>query len=273
MNSRNEQQYRDIYRRKTYERVCLVGWAQRIRRHGNPPQNSLHIVNLAQKLMYDVVEIDIRIAADGVPVLAHDKVLKSFDGNSVLVHETTSKSLQAIQIGMFEGEAVYIPTLAQALTTARTLDVQLDARIDPAHVQLLRRVVDDVDFDPFRLQFCVYNRAMAEALVRTFPESVLLWKHTPPNKPITRTEIETIAEIGMDGIMVRFPRDDHDFESLMNMARPLGLRVLVYIHGRETPYPEGPNEALDAIQDAGIDYVTTFAGETDGFKKIKPNNL
>ena len=78
---------------------------------GHAPENTLLGVRRALELGCDGVEIDVRLCADGVPVLIHDALLDRTTDASGAVAEATLDDLSQIDAG--GGES--IPTLTDAL--------------------------------------------------------------------------------------------------------------------------------------------------------------
>src|SRR5918994_1279248 len=95
------------------------------------PENTLPALLAALKMPgCDGVEFDVRLAADGVPVLVHDETLSRVQGRPERVDEVGSRAL----------EDAGIPSLADvlaALPHRAFLDVELKGRHDRAVVEVL----------------------------------------------------------------------------------------------------------------------------------------
>ena len=78
---------------------------------GHAPENTLLGIRNALEMGCDGVEIDVRLCADGVPVLIHDDQLDRTTDASGRIAETTLRELAEIDAG--EGE--WVPTLRDAL--------------------------------------------------------------------------------------------------------------------------------------------------------------
>ncbi|MDE2745943.1 MAG: glycerophosphodiester phosphodiesterase family protein [Chloroflexota bacterium] len=78
---------------------------------GHAPENTLRGIRIALDMGCDGVEIDVRLCADGVPVLIHDDTLDRTTDSSGRVAETSLDGLNRIDAG--DGER--IPTLREAL--------------------------------------------------------------------------------------------------------------------------------------------------------------
>lgn len=94
------------------------------------PENSLAAIRLAAERGYDMVELDVREALDGEPVLFHGQHgnLEVDCGVNSFVHELTSAELGRIR---YRASDQYIPTLdrAHALCKRLGLKVMLDIKL------------------------------------------------------------------------------------------------------------------------------------------------
>lgn len=247
--------------RKHFGRLCRVAWGQRVNKgETSPPMNSLAIIDVAKEVGYDAVELDVRVTADNVAVLAHDDLLHGPEGQINVLKVSADEATQ-FKLGAFDGKAMFVPRLTEALSRAQGIDVQIDSRINAAQVAILRNTVDEVGFDPARLQFCVYNVAHAQALLRYFPESVLMWKTYRPFTEVDAFFLDEAQALGMDGVMISVPRNYEDYSGFMTQLRARGLRVLMFIHS-------GDERKLKRMVDQGVDYVTTLAHQMETFKKL-----
>gem|GEM_PF-1636564 len=261
MAVRSARDRRELISRRHLGRICRVASGQRVNRgDDSPPMNSLPIIKVAHETGYDAIELDIRFTLDDFPVLAHDDLLNGPLGK-IEISKSKMADLEKFCLGFFDGVDVFIPSFKEALNESSGLDVQIDSRISPAQVEGLRKVVDEVGFDPTRLQFCVYNVAHAHALVSYFPESVLMWKTYRLFAEVDDFFLDEAQALAMDGIMVSVPRNYEDYSVFMNKLRDRGLRVLFFIHA-------GDEGKLKRMVSMGVDYVTTLANNTDTFKEI-----
>jgi glycerophosphoryl diester phosphodiesterase len=82
------------------------------------PENTLPAFEAAIATGADVIELDVRLSADGVPVVLHDPdVSRSTDGAG-LVHEMTLPELKRLDAAAGRGERSEIPSLREALELA-----------------------------------------------------------------------------------------------------------------------------------------------------------
>lgn len=77
--------------------------------HGQFPENSMPAFRAAAEAGY-AIETDVRLSADGVPVLIHDADTLRMTGTAGKVSDLTLKQLQALRLG---GSAEHIPALAE----------------------------------------------------------------------------------------------------------------------------------------------------------------
>ena len=250
----------------------MIAWGQMIGNEKNtPPKNSLPIIDEAILKGFDAIELDIRISSDNVPVLAHDNKLLSCDGkSSIFVDETPSSELNNFSLGLWNNEPVFIESLACALAKLSSKDIMIDPRMRPDQLYLLRDVVDNCNFDPCRIQFCVYDSESAVQLLKFFPESVLLWKIALPFQDIGELDLDEAVYLGMDGVMLISPLHDQDFQSLTTMLKEKNLKVLYYIHGGwpKRQYPDDPTKSLYNMIISEVDYITSVAHHLPIFKKL-----
>lgn len=77
------------------------------------PENTLIAFRKAAELGADMVELDVRLTADGVPVISHDPSAARTHGVDVVVAELTADALkQAVPA---------LPTLAETITLAEAI--------------------------------------------------------------------------------------------------------------------------------------------------------
>jgi len=76
------------------------------------PENTLASFEEAVRLGAPIVELDVRLSSDGVPVVLHDPLLERTTDGSGAVHERTAAEIATLRAGP-GGEGV--PTLADAL--------------------------------------------------------------------------------------------------------------------------------------------------------------
>jgi glycerophosphoryl diester phosphodiesterase len=79
------------------------------------PENTVAAFEAAARAGADVVELDVRVTADGVPVILHDAEVSRITEGTGQVHEITVKDLKRLDASGGRGPRMEIPTLAEAL--------------------------------------------------------------------------------------------------------------------------------------------------------------
>lgn len=107
---------------------------------GHAPENTLAAFRLAAELGADMVELDVRVSADGVPVVIHDSSVDRTTNGTGLVRDLTLSQLQQLDAG--GGES--IPTLEETIQTCREVGIGLYIEIKEGRavrplVELLHR--------------------------------------------------------------------------------------------------------------------------------------
>lgn len=91
------------------------------------PENTIAAFRRAIEDGADGIEMDVRLAADGVPVVFHDSKLKRTAGLPGSISEMTSHQLAGIDVGSwFKSKRNHGPAKEHAKQTIRTLDEVLD---------------------------------------------------------------------------------------------------------------------------------------------------
>ncbi len=83
------------------------------------PENTLLAIRMAANMGADMVEMDVRLTADGVPVVIHDANLRRLAGRGINIVDVTVDELQEVELG--QGQRV--PTLNEALHLCRELGI------------------------------------------------------------------------------------------------------------------------------------------------------
>jgi glycerophosphoryl diester phosphodiesterase len=106
---------------------------------GSAPENTLEAFDLALRQGADAFELDVRLTADGVPVVIHDPTLERTTARRHSVAGETLAQLREADAGArfspdggrsfpFRGSGVVIPTLAQVLDTFPDMPLLLDIK-------------------------------------------------------------------------------------------------------------------------------------------------
>lgn len=145
---------------------------------GIAPENTLAGFRAARAAGARWVEFDVRLSADGVPVVIHDSTLERITGQPTAVARLTADRLAAVEAGAwfaprFAGEG--IPTLAAALAECAALGLGANVELKWCGVRsraLARRTAD------------VVRAAQGPLLVSSFRPSLLAaFRRRAPDVP------------------------------------------------------------------------------------------
>jgi glycerophosphoryl diester phosphodiesterase len=204
------------------------------------PENTLAALQAALAVPgCDGVEFDVRLSADGVPVLYHDETLQRVHGRPDRVDAISTREL----------EAIGIPSLADALHAVphrATVDVDLKGLHDRTVVEVLASgrgpgLVNAVvsSFEPVTLE-------RVGGLAPAWPRWLNTWD-------LSASTIRRAVELGCQAISVDFHAIDHG--SLV-AARAAGLDVAAWTVRRRTTYGR--------LQRLGVIAACVEAGALDG---------
>lgn len=154
------------------------------------PENTLIAFEAAIRAGADMIELDVRLTADGVPVVIHDADVAMTTDGTGLVHELTLAQVKALHAGTARAGQASVPTLNEALEyLAGRAAVEIDIKNDPgepgfdAAETTASEVVRLLDKLSFR----------AALVTSTHPETVE-WVRRRAPQVATGVEIEASAD-------------------------------------------------------------------------------
>jgi glycerophosphoryl diester phosphodiesterase len=121
------------------------------------PENTLESFQGAIEAGADVIETDVRLSADGVPVIVHDQDLSRTTDGTGLVHELTVAELKRLDASAGRGPKAEIPTLREVLElVSGRAGINLEIKNIPGEVAFdspkeatVRAALDDVERTSF----------------------------------------------------------------------------------------------------------------------------
>lgn len=126
------------------------------------PENTLPAVKAALALGVDLIEIDIYLTRDGVPVLAHDARLERCSNGEGPIGSYTLKELKQLDFGLYKGErfrGTPVPTLADFFACMQAHpDVLIDVDVKPSDrgIECAQKAVETAA-RMHMLDRCVFN--------------------------------------------------------------------------------------------------------------------
>ncbi len=167
----------------------------------------------------DGLEFDVRMSADGVPVIYHDATLERVHGRPEWIETVSAATLGALAV----------PTLAEVLTTVGRrpfLDVELKVDVGPAAVEVLA---------------AGRGRGLANAVVSSFhPAALERVAHLAPTWPrwlnsdrLDQAVIAVAVDLGCRGVAVAWRALD---PGSMRHARAAGLDLVAFTVRRRATF-------------------------------------
>jgi glycerophosphoryl diester phosphodiesterase len=204
------------------------------------PENSLAAFRAALALpSCDGLEFDVRVAADGVPVICHDATLERLLGRPERIDALGARAL----------EDLGIPSLADALATAGRhafLDIELKVDAGPAVVEVLAAGRGPALGDAVVSSF---DAAALEAVAHRAPT----WRRWLNARTLDGPTIASARELGCRGVAVEWRGIDR---GSIGRARAAGFEVAAWTVRRRPTF--------DRLARLGVVAVCVEAAALDG---------
>lgn len=120
---------------------------------GSAPENTLPAFDLAARQGADAFELDVRLTADGVPVVVHDSSLERTTGDRATVAALTLSQLREMDAGSrfstdgnafpFRAAGVVVPTLTEVLRAFPDMPVLLEIKEARAQEPIRRVLIEE----------------------------------------------------------------------------------------------------------------------------------
>jgi glycerophosphoryl diester phosphodiesterase len=203
------------------------------------PENTLEAFRRAVRLGVDVLEMDVKITSDGVPVVIHDAELDRTTNCSGLVAERTYAQLQACDAGfgfsrdggrtfVYRGRGLTVPALELVLRFGRSKGIRMNPEI--------KNLPTDADFavDPatFTTPIAAAVRASGSQSLVTFAS---FW---PPNLDSIESKLPGIRTALLTQGLTVPPAAGPVFPCLANVA-------FATVRGYEVSQPEWTSVDLE----------------------------
>jgi len=198
------------------------------------PENTLVAFEKAFQMNAELIELDVMLSQDGVPVLFHDTELDRKSNGTGEVRNTTLEELKKLDVGSwfdenFAGES--IPTLEEVLNWANgkiSLNIelktegwreQLDESIEPRVVELVRKsgMQDHIIFSSFDYRILRRLKELAPDL-----RIAILYE---PSQSGEKTPLELVQELQADVFNCSSTQLTDEW---MRQLQEAGIPVLVY---------------------------------------------
>lgn len=234
-------------------------WPQIIAHRGDSgpaPENTRLAIERAIELGVDMVEVDVRMTKDGVPVLLHFERLEHTTTGNGLLADHTWEEIQRLDAGAWKGSQFAgerVPSLEEVLDLTRgsvplNLDFQISDAVAPG-IEAVREagLTDDVVISGCQVE-CFEIMAEATNEITT----ILNLDDLPPGidpaeaRAVAYRSIGKAMALGAAGINLHYKLVD---AALVAQAREVGLGVWVFVIDDEKDFAQ--------LIDIGVTSVTT----------------
>lgn len=139
------------------------------------PENGIAALDRAVASKADLVECDVRIAGDGIPVVSHDRDLQRLAGRPIKIAETPSLVLEAVA----NDAGASVPALARLMAAAfGRVPLMLDVKtVDPEVLEAIADVLAETRFRQEDVVLGLRAPELVEAARRCMPNSPILALH------------------------------------------------------------------------------------------------
>jgi glycerophosphoryl diester phosphodiesterase len=212
------------------------------------PENTLASIQAAFDAGATMVEVDVMLTRDGVPVLMHDFTLERTTDGRGRVDQLTLSELKRLDAGSwfgveFAGER--IPTFEEALRSARRRGrLLIDPKVDGMG-RALARALTNVGVGPDILVLGTWERSQFDDFLLHLPEAEIFWSGDEPPDWRRPGYFEDQQRRGVDGFEIGPPPS----AAFVRAAHAACMPVYVFT--------VNASDSLATLLDIGIDGIET----------------
>jgi len=214
---------------------------------GIAPENTLASLNQAFLLGADVVEADIHVSADGIPVLMHDSAVDRTTDGSGIVAELTVEQLKLLDAGSWKSASYtgeLVPTVTEALEAAAGRGpVYLDLKVDGLGGSI-QAILADLKLPDTAVWASANTIELVTDIREHLPNTPILWWGTIPKKP-NEQYFQSMHELGVTGFDLRWGEFSRGFA---RSARAAGMFFSTYTLNSPRELRAALRLDLDAIE-------------------------
>lgn len=223
------------------------------------PENTPLAIRLAANMGADMVELDVRLSADGVPVIIHDQDLRRLSGQGIDVHKLTLEEIQNVKLA----EQQHIPTLHEALSLCRNLGIGAYLELKEAGTSIPSALLVRQTGMTFYTIFSSFHAELLREVKRVLPHAStsILFRETDVDP------LELAAKAGADYVHPAWERVAPRPDFLL--TRGWVERVHAQNLGIITWHEERPN-VVRALRHLGVDGICSDRPEVLMLAKSGP---
>lgn len=199
---------------------------------GEAPENTVAAIVGATATGADLIELDVQLTADDVPVIMHDWTVDRTTDGTGAVWSLSAEEVTALEAG---GATVFVPTLREALqaiapTRASTM-VELKGSWTPEQVALVSALVAEhgLDHRVVLASFDLFSLRAAQDAAPDLPRLLL-------SRSLATVDA-AIADVDASAVAVSMPTARRDPEAIPELAAD-GIGVFVYTLNTEDRWAE-----------------------------------
>ncbi len=234
-------------------------WTQVVAHRGNSgplPENTRLAIESAIDAGVDMVEVDVRVTRDGVPVLMHSAAVDHTTSGTGLVKDLTWDEIQGLDAGSWRGDQFAgerVLSLGEVLElchgrVALNLDAKTPAAVIPVVAATLEAgMADDVVITGCGSECVRTVTSINEGITTLFnPDGLVEGIHPADAGDVARHSIGVVKELGAVGINLSQALVDAD---LIAAAGEAGIGVWAYTIDNEARFGQ--------LIDMGVTSLTT----------------
>ncbi|WBL24907.1 glycerophosphodiester phosphodiesterase family protein [Zunongwangia sp. HGR-M22] len=165
--------------------------------HTNFPENSLQSIEDAIVHNIDIVEVDVRLTKDGIPILIHDRKVDRTTTGSGKVKNLTYQEICELSLLDKDGTPTEfkVPSLAEALNFGKNQIVfDIDLKVKSRHIKKVAQVIEDCK--AVNSVFFYESRyAVMRKIVKYLPSAMRMTKVNPNRRAIKRAMVSVNPDI------------------------------------------------------------------------------
>ena len=214
---------------------------------GIAPENTLVAIAEAFNVGADVVEVDVHLTADGVPVLMHDSTVDRTTNGTGILSQMTLEQIKALDAGSWKGPAYAgerVPTLAEAIQQVSGRGIlYLDWKF-PRFGAIVKRVLDDLGVPDNAIWASANTPELLADIHDNLPGTPILWWGLLP--PVWNASyFQGMRDNGIVGFDMEWGTFSPQF---MRDAQANGMFFSTYIVNNASTLRYAVDLGLDAIE-------------------------
>ncbi|SFC72647.1 glycerophosphoryl diester phosphodiesterase [Zunongwangia mangrovi] len=165
--------------------------------HQDYPENSIPAIQEAIDHHLDIVEIDVQITKDGIPILMHDDEVDRTTTGKGEVHKLTYAEICEFKLKDKAGKetAFTVPSLAEVLELSKDkIILDLDLKLKKRHLRKVTRLIEELKAEN-SVFFYESRHAVIKKIQRQLPGALRMTKISLNRRAVKRAMLKANPEI------------------------------------------------------------------------------